>query len=130
MKMKFLHTTLSFIFMCLFVCCSNNNSDDSILLRISNTSSFDYKDVIINTTTGNVSFEDIESGDKTAYQSFETAYRYAYVQLEIDGSMYIIQPIDYVGETPLANGKYTYEINANESDEQYGKLSITLKEDD
>ena len=100
------------------------------MLRLSNTSSFDYNNIIINTTTGNVSFEDINSGEKTAYKIFEKAYRYAYVQLEIDGAMYIIQPIDYVGETPLKGGTYTYEINANESDEQYGRLSITLIEDD
>ncbi|WP_370477711.1 hypothetical protein [Tamlana flava] len=50
--------------------------------------------------------------------------------MEIDGEVYTIQPIDFVGETPLEKGKYTYQIDANDSTEQYGKLSLTLIEEE
>lgn len=129
MKMKYFPILLALLCAFLFVSCSDSNTEDSVLLRLSNTSAFDYKNIVVNTSTGNVSFQDIDSGEKTVYQSFEVAYRYAYVQLEIDGASYILQPIDYVGETPLENGRYTYEISANESEAQYGRLSITLVED-
>lgn len=53
----------------------------------------------------------------------------AFVQLEIDGETYALQPIDYVGETPLENGSYTYQIDANDFQERYEKLSLTLIEE-
>lgn len=57
---------------------------------------------------------------------FQKAYRYAFVELEIDGETYTLQPIDYVGDSPLKNGLYTYQIDANDSQEQYGRLSLIL----
>ena len=106
---------------------THNSSD--LRLRISNVSEFDFSNVIVNTSTGEVIFEDINSGQNTDYQKFELAYRYAFIELEIDGNTFTLQPIDYVGETPLENGDYTYEIDANNSLDQYGRLSLTLVEE-
>lgn len=80
----------------------------------------------MNTSTGNVNFENLKSGQKTDYKIFQKAYRYAFVELEIDGETYTLQPIDYVGDSPLKNGLYTYQIDANDSQEQYGRLSLIL----
>lgn len=118
-----------FAFLIIFSSCSEEDNNNEIQLRLSNSSSFDYKNITVNTTTGNVNFEDINSGEITQYKSFTKAYRYAFIQLEIDGSIYTIQPIDYVGETPLSYGKYTYKINASDSNDQYGRLSLTLVKD-
>lgn len=81
---------------------------------------------MINTTTGKTNFENIGSQQVTNYKSFKVAYRYAFIELEIEGKIYTIQLIDYFGETPLENGNYTYQIDANDSQEQYEKLAITL----
>ena len=51
------------------------------------------------------------------------------MELEIDGNTYTIQPVDYVGETPLENGKYTYQLDANDATERFEKLSLRLIED-
>lgn len=96
---------------------------------MSNISQYDFQNIIVNTTTGNTYFGDLNSGQKTEYKVFEKAYSYAFVELEIDGKTYTLQPTDYVGETPLENGNYTYQIDANDSQEQYGKLSLTLIEE-
>ena len=110
-----------------------SNDDDNIAselnIRLSNVSQYDFQNIIVNTSTGNTNFENISSQGMTNYRTFELAYRYAFVELEIDGETYTLQPIDYVGETPLEYGNYTYEINANDSLEQYGKLSLTLIEE-
>jgi hypothetical protein len=108
--------------------CSNNddNNTSELNIRLSNVSEYNFQNIVVNTTTGNTDFENIGSQEMTSYKTFETAYRYAFVELEIDGETYTLQPIDYVGETPLENGNYIYEINANDSLEQYGKLSLTL----
>jgi len=108
--------------------CSIFDGKDStqVSIRLSNATDFDFQNVIIDTSTGEVNFENISSGQKTGYKTVEIAYRYAFVELEIDGKVYTLQPTDYVGETPLKKGNYTYEIDADDSQEQYRKLSLTL----
>jgi hypothetical protein len=114
----------------LFNCKDDDDSNlTGLQIRLSNVSPYKFQNILVNTTTGNVNFEDLNSGQKSAYKEFEKAYRYAFVELEIDGKKYTLQPIDYVGETLLENGKYTYKIDANNSDDQYARLSLTLVED-
>ena len=115
-----------------FISCSNDNDDNNtstVNIRLSNVSQYNYQNIFVNTSTGKTNFENLNSQEMTNYKSFEKAYFYAFVELEIDGETYTLQPIDYVGETPLKNGYYTYEIDANDSQEQYGRLSLTLIEE-
>lgn len=109
--------------------CSNEDSNPSELrIRLSNASKFNFQNITINTSTGNVNFENLSPGENTTYKIFERAYSYAFVELQIEGKTYRIQPYDYVGETPLEKGNYTYQITVNDSQEQYGRLSLTLIE--
>lgn len=119
------------IAMAAMVACSKNDGNDpsALKIRLSNVSQYDFQHIVVNTSTGNVNFGSLHSGQKTAYQVFEKAYRYAFVELEIDGNLYTLQPTDYVGEIPLENGNYTYQIDANDSQERYSKLSLTLIEE-
>lgn len=113
------------------ISCSNDddNSATELNIRLSNVSQYTFQNIVVNTTTGDTDFENIGPQEMSLYKTFETAYRYAFVELEIDGETYTLQPIDYVGETPLENGNYTYQIDANNSQEQYSKLTLTLVED-
>jgi hypothetical protein len=111
--------------------CSLLSGDDNlseVYIRLSNVSPYSYQDIRVSTTGDEVNFGDLETGQFTDYRIFEKAYRYAFVELQINGSTYTLQPIDYVGETPLENGRYTYQIGANDSDDQFGRLSLTLIE--
>ncbi|MGB5317719.1 hypothetical protein [Eudoraea sp.] len=112
-----------------FNCSNDDDGNTNINIRIYNVSEFQFENIIVNTGTGNVNFENIDPGELTDYKSFEIAYHYAFVELEIDGGTYTLQPIDYVGETPLKSGNYTYIINANDSREQFQKLTLTLIEE-
>ncbi|WP_281637214.1 hypothetical protein [Flavobacterium marginilacus] len=113
-----------------FISCSNDDEDSSGLkIRLSNVSQFDFQNIKVNTTSGEVSFENLKSGKKSDYKVFAAAYRYAFVELVINGKTYTLQPIDYVGETLLEPGNYTYQINANDSQNQYGKLTLSLIKD-
>ena len=110
-----------------FISCSKDDENSSDLkIRLSNVSQFDFENIKVNTSTGNVNYANLKAGEKSDYKGFETAYRYAFIELEIDGKTYTLQPIDYVGETPLTDGNYTYQINASDSQNQYQKLSLTL----
>ncbi|WPO79711.1 hypothetical protein [Flavobacterium sp. KACC 22761] len=108
--------------------CSNDDSSE-VRIRLSNASKFNFQNIIVNSSSGNVNFENINSGQKSGYKTFSLAYSYAFVELQIDGKTYTLQPIDYVGEIPLKKGNYTYEITANDSQDQYGKLNLKLIKD-
>ncbi len=110
--------------------CSSDTTDtvETINIRILNASLFDYQDIKVDTSTGLVDFGSLNSGVLSEYQSFELAYSYAFVELLIDGEVYTLQPIDYVGETPLENGNYTYAISAELKD-RYDTLTLNLMYD-
>lgn len=118
-----------FLLISILLLSCTQNDDDILLLRIKNTSQFDYTDVIVNTSGGEHNYGTINFNQASDYKSFDFAYRYTFVELKIDGITYTIQPIDYVGETPLDIGKYTYEINADNSGDQYSRLTLTLADD-
>jgi len=123
-------TMILFITIVTLFSCSKDNVNNEVKIRLANVSKYDFQNIVVNTTTGDVSFEDLESGQKSEYKDFDKAYRYAFVELEIDGETYTLQPIDYVGESLLGNGNYTYQIDANDTfDDQYTRLSLTLIED-
>jgi len=110
----------------LISCSNDENSPSEIRIRLSNISQFDFRNIVVNTSTRNVNFENINIGEKSEYKTFQIAYRYAFIEMEIGGKIYTLQPIDYFGETPLKNGNYTYQIDANNSQNQYSKLILTL----
>jgi hypothetical protein len=113
------------------ISCSKDgvNNLSGLKIRLSNASQHNFENIVINTTTGDVNFGNLSSGQKTVYKVFNKAYRYAFIKLEIDGKTYTIQPIDYVGETALKNGSYTYQIDANDTQDQYANLNMTLIEE-
>lgn len=125
--MKFFNLLLILVLM--LNCTTDTPGDtETINIRILNNSTFDFKDIQVDTSTGLVAFGNLNSGEMSTYQSFRLAYRYAFVELLIDGELYTLQPIDYVGEIPLENGNYTYAIGA-EINDRYDTLSLNLMYD-
>jgi hypothetical protein len=92
-------------------------------IRIRNVSGFDYHGLQV----GDETYGRLPAGAETRYRDFGTAYRYNYVRLEIEGNEMILQPIDYVGETPLGPGRFTYEVRVIDRSE--GQLDIQVVED-
>jgi len=117
--MKYL---IAFIPLLLFSCTKDTAPyddclDDSCLefhpihLRVKNATNFDLTYVQVGGNTAN--FEALNSGDTSLYQFFpEGGYRYNYVKIKTaTNDSFHIQPIDYVGETPLEEGYYTYVLS-------------------
>ena len=93
-------------------------------IRIKNTSSFDYELLLV----GKEFFGKLKSGTVTEYRIFESAYKYNYVRLAINDEVFKLTPIDYVGETPLGNGYFTYLIKVRDLTQK--TLSIeTIKDE-
>ncbi len=105
-----------------------NTDDKKTNIRILNNSVYNYCNVVINPDWKDRSYGQIKSGEKTCYRTFEKAYRYAYVSLRIGEKDLIIQPIDYVGETPLGVGYFTYHLDVEEINNKK-QLSIYASSD-
>jgi len=84
--------------------CNSDDDDNKTNIRVLNSSDYDFCNVVISTTGEGRNHGEIKS----------KAYRYAYVSLMIDGEDLVIQPIDYVGETPLGIGYFTYHLDIEE----------------
>ncbi|SNR42495.1 hypothetical protein SAMN04488009_1594 [Maribacter sedimenticola] len=110
---------------CLFSNCSKDDSNNDVNIRLSNVTDMDFENIIVNTTN----YGNLKSNQVSEYKNFNKAYRYAYVELNIGEETYIIQPIDYVGETPLTNGNYTYQLDLVSYNEGFLDLTITLIEE-
>lgn len=114
-----------------FLSCEKEQEDQvnkGIQIRIENTSQFTYQEILVKIDEDH-HYGTLASGEKSAYQTFTKAYRYAYVRLKIGDKSYVLQPIDYVGEKDLKAGKYTYQIVAHDGAGSSGHLGLMFKED-
>lgn len=80
-------------------------------IRIINTSKYDFCNVILNPSGGNVNYGIIEKGTSTCYRAYDIAYNYAYLTLKIGDKTFTLQPSDYIGEPKLGIGKFSYSID-------------------
>lgn len=95
-------------------------------VRIANRSDRDFDSVDVTFTSKKVSYGPVAKGATSEYQTVqEEAYRYALVVVTVGGETFRFQPIDFVGETPLAPGRYTYALNIDPND---GMVTIDLVE--
>ena len=96
-----------------------------VRIRIANLSSFPFERVDVVFPENEVSYGAIPSHGLSDYRDVSTAYRYAYIEVQIAGEELVIQPIDYVGENQLGAGKYTYALNVSVE----GHLTLQFQED-
>ena len=89
-------------------------------IRVKNGSDVDFKEVVV----GGKAYGDIKPGAATEYQTWKKAYRYSSVTLKAGDKPLKIQPIDYVGETPLGDGKFSYILTIKD-----GRLEIKAEKD-
>lgn len=90
--------------------------------RVENASGGVMEGVRVGFPAGEVSYGDIGPGEVTGYRAVDRAYRYAWVQTVVEGDTLTLQPIDYVGETLLDSGRYTYRLDVHEG----GSLTLEL----
>ena len=105
-------TFLLFFSVLLLFSCSDDDTNDTpeqnVRIRLSNISTVDFK----NATFDFVNFGDLNRAEKTGYKKLENdVYQYGSVSIEINDQNYGWQPIDFVGQTPLEDGDYTFEYN-------------------
>jgi hypothetical protein len=99
--------------------CSDRDDDlVSINIRVKNSSTLIFDEVIIGSEEH--IYEALEPDTYSEYQEYETAYAYAYIQITSGEEVFVLQPIDFVGEEVLPIGLYTYDLNVDEE----GQVSL------
>jgi hypothetical protein len=93
-------------------------------VRVKNATGLDLNEVVV----GPAHYGDIANGDVSPYLSWGPAYRYARVKVRAADQTYRIMPEDYVGETSLGVGKFTYVLALSDPDSEYG-LEISVESD-
>ena len=110
-------------FLLLFSCSDRDDDLHAPNIRIRNISSitFDTVQVGVQETL----HENIAPDAFSEYLPYETAYRIAFISIEAGEETYILQPTDFVGETELPAGLYTYELDVTGE----GEVILNFKPD-
>ena len=101
---------------------------EGVLIRIENTSKYTYQDIKVVIDEERL-YGTLAPRASSTYQSFSKAYRYAYIELKINNKLYVLQPIDYVGEEELQDGKYTYQLTIGDTSSLSRQLDLIFKKD-
>lgn len=99
--------------------------EGDVEIRIANNSSFTFDRVDVVFPEDEVSYGGIPANGMSDYRKVSVAYRYAYIEVEINGHERVLQPIDYVGENTLDGGRYTYALNLTVE----GQLTLDFRKD-
>lgn len=97
----------------LLISCNNtapDNMSDGTYLRISNVSQVEFESVYVSFPGVESTFKNIKSGAASDYRKVDRVYRYGLIEIYSGNGEFRLQPIDFVGEEPLHNGKFTYQL--------------------
>jgi hypothetical protein len=97
-----------------------------VQVRVANLSDVDLERVVVKFPSQEEDYGRIPAGGRTEYREIGEAYRYAHVVAGIDGRTVELQPMDYVGEKPIAPGNYTYELSYNPAASPRQQLQLSL----
>ena len=96
-------------------------------IRLVNRSDVPLENVVVEFPSGTERFGTIPPRGATDYRQVERAYGYAYVEATIEGQPAVLQPIDYVGESLLGTGQFTYALTYNkDANSKHERLTLEL----
>lgn len=101
--------------------------DEPVEIRVRNGSSLTFDEGVVYAYWDSVVFDALDPGQETPYEEVKKAYRIATAQVITGSDTARLQVIDYVGETPLEGGKYTYVLSFFEGNPK--SLDLVLKKD-
>jgi hypothetical protein len=96
---------------------ADTDAAPAVQIRIRNGTNVDFDSVEVRFPNQTGRFGAVAVGETSGYRRVNGAYRYAYVEARAGDKRYVVQPIDYVGESLLAEGRYTYSLEGRFADE-------------
>lgn len=100
---------------------------ETVQIRVQNGSGVAFEGMVVNFVGQEVDYGMVPAGQSTAYETISEAYHYASFRIEAEGEVYEIMAIDYVGETPLPAGNYTYVFDIDSGNAQQAVFNDTLQ---
>lgn len=100
-----------------------------VAVRVRNASAVTFDETTLYLMDGPRTLGRIRAGGTSEYLVADTAYRFMTTQAIVGGDTLRLQVIDYVGEQPLAPGRYTYVMTIYRDDQGIRRLDQTLEED-
>lgn len=105
-----------------------------VCVRIENASAVDFDSFDVHFPNEVISYGSVAAGKISEYREVSGAYRYAYTEASAGERHFVLQPIDYIGETFVPNGAYTYRYDVNALDEPvtgndwivHGYMSVSM----
>lgn len=95
-----------------------------VLIRIENATGHAITDIFVSAPEDDHHYGSLGNGATSDYKAYEKAYRYAFCTFRIDGDEFTIQPIDYVGESLLEPGKYTYRLTISDLESPWAGMEL------
>ena len=90
--------------------CGSVVGGDDVEVRVSNLSAVTFDSVTVTFPSETHRYGRVDAGASSGYAQVAQAYRYARIEVWAAGASYVLQPIDYVGERPLAPGRHSYGL--------------------
>ncbi|MEN8144449.1 MAG: hypothetical protein ABFS14_05800 [Gemmatimonadota bacterium] len=85
-------------------------TDFPLGIRVENATGQTFEAITVQFSEQIENYGKLEAGEASEYRAIEEAYRYAAVDIDLGSTTARIQPVDYVGETLLQPGRYTYRF--------------------
>lgn len=102
---------ICFLFCLLLItACKKTAVNNSVKLRIQNSSVLELDSVIVLSPGGKQVYYSLPSMTYSGYKSFAFLFRYASIEIYTGQQLLKLQPIDYTREEKLNTGNYTYEL--------------------
>ena len=96
----------------IFTGCDTLGLDGSVSIRVRNDSNLTFEGGILYLVGDSILFPGLGPGQTTPYREVEKAYRFATTQVVTGSGIDTarLQVIDFVGEQPLDEGRYTFSL--------------------
>ncbi len=88
----------------------SGSEETEVEIRVRNSSPYTIENMRISTGGGDYTYETLQPGERSEYKLYDYSYSYFFVSLTIDTAAFAQVPIDYVGESRIKSGRYTYDL--------------------
>lgn len=126
MKIRIVPYLLFFFFTS---CGIQDGRPNGVFIRVQNNSDVNFSNVIVQSGNVENGFGMINARSSSDYKKFEYAFKYAAVWLSAEGHEYSLIPSDYMGESPLRAGYYTYRVGLSSANLTDASLVFELVRD-
>jgi len=96
-----------------FAACDTLGLPGSVEVRVENQSTLTFSAVEYFAGSDLTTVPLLEPGRSSPYVEADGAYAYTTIQVVVEADTLRLQVIDYVGETPLSGGRYTYVLSVD-----------------